>query len=288
MRATTARTLAMTLLLLSTASGTGAAGQERPTRWQRREEATAVEKTIFHSPEVFNLPTAVTLRQGELQFEISHRFQPPVSEGGEALFGLDGPVLMRLGLGYAATDHLLVTLARSNHLDNLDLQAKYRVLSVSDGPLPFQLALQGGAAWSTQIPDRDNGDNRNFQYYGQAILNTLVADRLGIGVVPSFLHNSVIDSEEVESSFSVGIYGQLYLTKVLSLAGEWNVSDPTAEFSYDAAAFGIELETGGHFFKILLTNSVFLNPSQYLVGAEHRFKADEWRLGFNVTRLLRF
>ena len=66
------------------------------------------------------------------------------------------------------------------------------------------------------------------------------------------------------------------------------MSDPTAEFDYDAAACGIELETGGHVFKILLTNSVFLNPSQYLVGAEHRFKADEWRLGFNVTRILRF
>ncbi|MCK5653208.1 MAG: hypothetical protein KAJ42_17605, partial [Gemmatimonadetes bacterium] len=102
------------------------------------------------------------------------------------------------------------------------------------------------------------------------------------------LHNSVIDSEEVENSFSVGLYGQLYLTNVLSLAGEWNVSDPIAEFDYDAAAFGIELETGGHFFKILLTNSVFLNPSQYLVGAESPFEADEWRLGFNITRVLRF
>ena len=55
---------------------------------------------------------------------------------------------------------------------------------------------------------------------------------------------------------------------------------------HDAGALGIELETGGHFFKIVVTNSIRLNQAQYLAGAFSPFEPGEWRLGFNITRLL--
>ena len=31
-----------------------------------------------------------------------------------------------------------------------------------------------------------------------------------------------------------------------------------------------------------------MNPAQFLAGAAHPFESGEWRLGFNITRLLRF
>jgi hypothetical protein len=37
-----------------------------------------------------------------------------------------------------------------------------------------------------------------------------------------------------------------------------------------------------------VTNSLRTNPSQFLVGSEYAFEPDEWRLGFAITRLLRF
>jgi hypothetical protein len=69
---------------------------------------------------------------------------------------------------------------------------------------------------------------------------------------------------------------------------EWNAGENRGELEHDAGAFGIELETGGHFFKVFLTNSVRLNPSQYLMGTDFPFESSEWRLGFAITRLLSF
>ncbi len=47
-------------------------------------------------------------------------------EGYDAFWGLDGPANIRFALGYAPTDHMVVTLGRSNVTDNLDLQLKFR------------------------------------------------------------------------------------------------------------------------------------------------------------------
>jgi hypothetical protein len=274
--------------LLSIVSNPGLSAQDPPQRWERRVEATQPPITIFHSTQAINLPTAVTLSSGEWQFEIAHRFFPPVSEGQEAFWGLDGPVFMRIGLGYAVSDRALITLARSNFQDNWDLQGKLQLLEWQGGPLPLTAAVQGGAAWSSEVSGRESGDKGNFQYYGQLILNARIGDRLAVGVVPSYLYNVLLDSIDPVQDLYLGLYSQLYLTDVLSVLGEWNLGENRAELGYDAAAVGLELETGGHFFKLFLTNSIRLNPSQYLVGTDQPFEPGEWRLGFSITRLLRF
>lgn len=280
--------LAGVTIFLTASVSPGLLGQDRPDRWERRLETTEAPATVFHSTQAINLPTAVTLGKGEWQFEIAHRFFPAVSEGHDAFWGLDGPAFMRIGLGYAPSDRVLMTLARSNFLDNWDLQGKIRLLNPSVGSLPLAAALQGGAAWSTGVSGRDAGDRGNFQYYGQLVLNTRPGERLALGVVPSWLYNVLLDREDPVQDFYLGAYGQLYLTDVVSLMGEWNFGESRAELSHDAGAFGIELETGGHFFKIFLTNSTRMNPSQFLVGSSYPFQPDEWRLGFAITRLLRF
>lgn len=275
-------------LLVPFSSVSDLAAQQRPERFQRRLEATQAPTTIFHSTTVINLPTAETIGKGELLFEIGHRFFPAVSEGADALWGLDGPVNMRIGLGYAPTDRLLVTLARSNLLDNYDLQIKLRALELGSENVPLLVALQGGVAWSTEVPERDATDKGNFQYYGQLIVNALLAERLALGVVPSYLYNTLLDRIDPVQDLFWGFYGQLYLSDVVSLMGEWSMGDGQGETQYDTGAFGVELETGGHFFKLFLTNSFRLNPSQFLVGSVAKFEPDEWKLGFSITRILRF
>jgi len=48
----------------------------------------------------------------------------------------------------------------------------------------------------------------------------------------------------------------------------------------------LEIETGGHFFKIFLSNSTELNQTQFLSGADKSFDDGDLRLGFMITRLL--
>ena len=275
----------ITALLLAPLS---AQGQDRPVRWQRTSDATETPIFVFHSPQSANLPTAETLFQGEWQFEISHRFFPPFKDGYSALWGLDGPVNNRLGLAFAFHDRGMVTLQRSNLEDNLDLNVKVRVFEAGRGSFPVMFAVVGGMAWNQDAPLLLDGSTRAWQYYGQLTANVMLGRRFALGVVPSFLRNPRLDAPQAENTLSVGILGQLYLSQHVSLLGEWNISEERIGQEYDAGTFGVELETGGHFFKLVISNSVFFNPAQFVAGTPFSFDTDEWRLGFNVTRLLQF
>lgn len=253
----------------------------------KRSETKKLNLQLFHSPQVFNLPTAETMQKGDFEFEISHRFIPPVTEGVDALYGLDGPVNMRLGLGYAITDRLVVTLARGNLDDNLDLQIKHKTFQFRNETFPILIGIQAGCAWNTQVENRENTNSRNFQYYGRVIFNTLYKKKIGIGFVPTYLYNSHIRCKNPEYSFTFGNYLQYYLSQFWSVIIEWNPTVTGFRKKYNSVSFGIELETGGHFFKILFTNNAAINPGQFTTGADLPFDDGDWRLGFNITRLIK-
>lgn len=267
-----------------------AAEAQEATRWERRTGPTEAPVAVFHSPQAVNLPTAETLRGGEWLFEISHRFVPTVSDGADALWGFDGPVRNRLGLAYAPTDRLMVGLLRTNLDDNLELNAKLRLAEGEGGSLTWMVGAMGGVAWNTQEPV--GADANEMQAYGQVMVNALLGETFAVGVVPTLLHNSVVRSASTATDISLGLHAQLYLSSQASLLAEWIVTPEhdigPAEQEHDGASFGIELETGGHFFKIILSNQVRMNPTQFLAGAAVPFEADEWRVGFNITRLLAF
>ena len=254
-------------------------------RWKRGTKVTP-ELALFHSTHVINLLTAETLQRGDFEFEISHRFIPPINEGYDAFWGLDGPANIRLALGYAPSDLILVTIGRSNVTDNLDLQFKYKITQIQSKVLPSIIALNLGAALNTEGGDRPKGDSRNFQYTAQLIYNTLIMNKIGIGLAPSYLYNSALTTEEIKYSFTMGTYLQYYFSSAWSILFEWNPTVTGWRDSYNSVSFGIELETGGHFFKIFVTNNDLINISQFLAGADKKFGDGDVRLGFMITRLL--
>lgn len=276
--------MALSLLVLPFAL----AAQDRPDRFERREEPTEVPATVFHSTQGFNLPTAETLGRGEFLFEISHRFLPPLSRGADALWGLDGPIFNRLGLAYAVTDRVMVGALRSNLDDNLELNGKVRLLERDSGPVPVMVGAMAGVAWNTDAPVPAGAEENESQLYAELILNARLGEPFAVGLVPAFIRNPRIRSPDADNAFVLGVNGQWYLTDVVSLLGEWIVSEDRPGLAHDGGSFGIEFETGGHFFKVLLTNQSRTNPTQVLGGTPYDFTADEWRLGFNITRVLAF
>jgi hypothetical protein len=258
--------------------------------------STVDAQVIFHSPQSANLPTAETLQKGQWLFEISHRFSPPVSDGADALWGFDGPVINRLGLAYAASDRVMLGVLRSNLSDNLELNAKARVFEGGSDAVPVMIGLMGGIAWNTEAPTGAGADENESQQYAQLMLNTLLGERLAVGIVPTLLRNPTIEDADSETVFVLGLHGQLYLSDKMSFLAEWIISDdrsgpqhpdPNAQ-AHDSGSFGIEIETRGHFFKVVLSNQQRLNPTQVLGGTAYEFTPGEWRVGFNIQRKLIF
>jgi hypothetical protein len=247
-------------------------------------------QTVFRSTQSANLPTASMIRSGNLLFEISHRFDTPIDR--EALWGLDGAVRLRLGLTYGVHERLMLGVLRSNFQDNLELNAKFRGFALDFESVPVEVAAQGGIAWNTQVFPEQGAEDNEMQAYVQLMVNALLADRVAIGVVPTFLRNPRILDVDSESAFALGLHGQVYTDGALSVLGEWIFSEEVPDFVdgstmlKDGGTFGIEIRTRGHFFKIVVTNQSRMNPTQFLPGTANEFQPDMWRLGFNIQRLI--
>lgn len=250
--------------------------------------APASAQQIFHSTQSANLQTTDVLRGGNWLFEISHRFLPPISDGADALWGFDGPVLNRFGLSYSPVDGVLLGVQRSNFDDNLELNAKALVLESGALGIPVEVGVMGGAAWNTDPALVEGTEDGEAQYYVQLIVDALVAERFAVGVVPTYLRNPRIEDFETLDAIALGLHGQFYVTEAMSVVAEWIFSEEIAGRENDSGTFGMEFETRGHFFKLLVTNQPRMNPTQYLGGSSSPFEADELRLGFNITRLLPF
>lgn len=278
----------VTFLAILPCARPAAAQDTTGVHWQRHGGPTAAPITVFHSTRSANLPTAATLGKGEWLFEISHRFEPPFSSGHSSLWGLDGPIWNRLGLSYAPTDRILVGIQRTNLNDNVDLNARIRFLEGGRDRVPFQVAASGGIAWNTQTPDLPGYDHNEMQAYAQLVANALVGGNLAVGVVPTWLYNPRLADTTADNELVLGVNGEWFLGKHLSLLGEWVASPALQDLTHDPLTFGLQIETGGHFFKLLATNSVRPNPAQQLAGTPYAFTPHQWRFGFNVTRLFIF
>lgn len=272
------------------------------SRWKRSKPVPQTKIELFHSTQTANLPTTETLKKGDFMYEISHRFGP-ISDGYNTLYGFDGPVSMRTALGYGFTDDFMMTVGRSNVLDNLELRAKYKVVQMPGKSLPIVMAVVAGAAINTEPAlSLKAFDSDYMQFYGQLVINTMLADKtIGIGLVPSYVQNSYIFASRNNLSskytFTLGTYVQYYYNRLVSAFVEFspvisgwqgNVFPNSApeQRSYNSVAFGIALETGGHIFNVFITNNTRLNSAQYLVGAAKGTDKDAWRLAFGISRVL--
>jgi hypothetical protein len=250
--------------------------------------SNAAAQEIFRSVHSANLPTVEILPQGSWLFEISHRTFTPFSEGADELWGLDGPMSIRLGLAYSAHDRVQIGVLRSNVFDNVELNAKALVWSGGGDAMPIGLAVMGGVSTNPDVSVTATVEDNELQAYGQLILNVLIAERFAVGVVPTFVNNPRLADAEAESRFGVGVNGQVYLTPSVSVLAEWVAGEGNAETPNDPVTVGFEFNTRGHVFKLLATNQERMNPAQLFGGAQQSFDPDQWRVGFNITRLLPF
>ncbi|RMG61907.1 MAG: hypothetical protein D6715_12780 [Calditrichaeota bacterium] len=285
---------AITWSVLILLAGGLLAQSQRPVTWKSRLAPRTKELIIFHSTMIGGLPTTETPGRGAFEFEVTHRFRNALGTGFDNFYGLDFGANTRIALGYVPYPHLMVALGRSSIFSNFDLWVKYRFLQWRGGPFPGRVALRGGVAWNTKpvVRGRNRGHPRNFQYYGQAIFNLALTPHLALALVPGWLYNVDIRTPDAETATTLGTGAQFYFARVWSVWAEAVFTLSGLRDGANALTFGLELETGGHFFKIFLSNSNRPNPSQYLAGAPFHLGdgslVDNLVFGFTITRLLHF
>lgn len=255
-----------------------------------KPQTTYVTST-FKGTRLVNGQTVETKGKGALEFIFAHRFGA-VNEGVYNLFGLDN-AHVRLGLEYGLTDRLGVSIGRSSLDKTMDGFVRYKVLRQSTGVvnMPVTITAFGSAALRTSpqasAVDYPISTSDRMAYTGQLLIARKFSSRLSLQLMPTIVHKNQVDqSIEKNDQFALGMGGRLKVTKSVALTTEYyyrfNVMDTNPY--YNSVGFGIDIETGGHVFQLVMTNTQGLNERAFITESTGKISNGGVHLGFNVTR----
>jgi len=243
----------------------------------------------FKATHVINMQTVEGMANGALNFVIQHRFGQ-LNSGSYNFFGLDNATL-RLGLDYGITDRLTVGVGRSSFQKTFDGFVKYKLLRQTEGAgMPVTLSLLGTISNYTQdIPSEPYLDAAYRTAYTTQLLIARKFDRnFSLQVTPTWLHYNLMPTvNDKNDIFALGIGGRMKISKRMSINAEYDYL-PTGQVVstkvYNSFSLGWDIETGGHVFQLVFSNSQSMIESQYLTQTTGRWGKGDIYFGFNLSR----
>jgi hypothetical protein len=256
------------------------------------KEAPDTESTVsatFKGTRIVNGHSIENRKNKELEFIIAHRFGR-VNTGFEELFGLD-QANIRFALEYGLTDDLTAGLGRSSFEKTYDGYLKYSLLKQKTGAnsFPFAVSLFGSIAAKSQkaIPGEERTFAESLFYVGQVLIAKKVNSAFSLQLTPTYVHRNLtaIDADP-HDIFALGFGTRVKVSKRVSLNAEYYQQFDKLESinARNSLAFGVDIESGGHVFQIILSNAITMVEKSFITETTGNFFGGDIHLGFNLSR----
>ncbi len=257
---------------------------------QEAPDYTTLTTGTFNGTRIMNGHSVETRKKGILEFLISHRFGR-INSGIDDLFGLDDSNI-RFGFEYAFTDNLTIALGRSSFEKTYDGYIKYRVLKQKTGEndFPISLTLFGSATEKT-IKDYDPENKPTFSdrlaFTSQILLARKFNSNFSFQIMPTYIHfNTVPTTADPNDIIALGFGTRIKISKRISLNAEYYYTFNPFESidTKNSLALGMDIETGGHIFQLIFTNSRSMIEKGFIAETTGEFFKGDIHFGFNISR----
>ena len=251
----------------------------------RMEKTTEYTSATFKATRILNGHSIERTNEGQLDFRISHRFGT-FNSGAYEFFGLD-QATMRLGFDYGINHWLMAGFERSTFEKTWDIYLKSKFMDQSTGP--FMLVGYAAASANTLrnvLPaDRENIGNR-MSYVVQAIIGRSFG-RLSFQLAPIMIHSVYeLQANQEQNYYSLGMAGSITLSKRLQFTAEYYLGLSSHNFTMtDPLSFGLNLDTGGHLFQLVVGNTQGLLDKALIANTSGTWRSGDIYFGFNLVRV---
>jgi hypothetical protein len=247
----------------------------------------------FKSTRIMNGHSIEKMAPGQLDFRISHRFGT-LNSGAYELWGLD-QANIHFSLEYGILKWLMIGVGRGTYEKTYDGFAKFTILRQSTGAkeMPVSLSAFSSVAinslkWTD--PERTNYFSSRLSYVAQVLVARKFSPSLSFQLTPSYVHRNMVSTElDPNDLFAIGAGGRMKLSKRVSFNAEYyllvNPKDYMSQQIYNPLSVGVDIETGGHVFQLLLTNSVAMIEKGFIGETTGSWAKGDIHLGFNISRV---
>jgi hypothetical protein len=247
----------------------------------------------FKSTRVMNGHSIEKMPPGQLDFRISHRFGT-LNSGTYEFFGLDHSSI-HFSLEYGIFKWMMVGIGRGTYEKTFDGFAKFTILRQSSGArvMPLSVSVLSGIAatsvkWSD--PGRTNYFSSRLSFVEQVLIARKISQSFSIQIAPAFVHRNMVATElDPNDLYAVGAGGRMKLTKRISLNAEYyyliNPRTYMSQDVYNPLSVGFDIETGGHVFQLLFSNSLSMIEKGFIGETTGSWGKGDIHFGFNISRV---
>lgn len=247
------------------------------------QEAT-ISKNAFKGTRFINAQSANLADKGDLLLQIQHRFGD-ISSGAYDFFGLD-QASMRIGFEYGFTNNFNLGIGRSTYLKTFDAFGKYQILQQNDN-FPLTIAINAGGSIPSirdYFPDEYDNFSDKVSVSAQVHLATTIKN-FGFQISPGYLKTGYLLLEQQNLSiFTLAVGASIRISKKVSANIEY-LHPFTSELSMqNPLSMGIDLDTGGHLFQIIVSNSQRMFDQALYTQTTGEWTEASLFFGFNLVR----
>lgn len=247
----------------------------------------------FKSTRILNGHSIERMPPGQLDFRISHRFGT-INSGPYEFFGLDQSNV-HFSLEYGILPWLMVGAGRGSYEKTFDGFTKLTLLRQSSGArvMPVSVSIMSSVAlkslkWAD--PSRTNYFSSRLTFVQQVLIARKINQSFSVQITPTFVHRNMTATElDPNDLFAVGGGGRMKLTKRISLNAEYyyllNPKTYMSQKVYNPLSVGFDIETGGHVFQLLFTNSLAMIEKGFIGETTGRWGHGDVHFGFNISRV---
>jgi len=257
---------------------------------ESKPEQTIVKNT-FAGTRLITGHSVETKNKGNLDFLIMHRFGT-LNSGAYNFFGLD-QANIRLALEYAATDNFTFGIGRSSFEKTYDGFVKWKFMQQQSGirNLPVTMTIFSSMAINT-LKSTTTGEEipfeRRLSYSYILLISRKFSNKFSMQLMPAWIHRNFVKADgSTNEVLALGIGGRYKLSEKIGISGEYypRLTGREAEDYFDALSFGIEFDTGGHVFQLMITNSRPMIEKGFITETTGNWADGDIRFGFNISRV---
>ena len=255
------------------------------------QNENSFELPAFKALQIGNLQSTKVIDKGDLYMVVAHRFGY-LKSGIDEFYGLD-QANTKIQLLYGLRENLQVGVSRDSYEKTYSGTAKYRIMNQSDR-IPINISLYGSVDIDSQLkkkvyPGLQPFDR--FSYTGQLLLSRRFSEKLSLEIAPIYVRHNLQNLNYTKTltydQFLLGVGGRQKLSKRFSFNVDYAYSFSKNKNSLykNPLTIGVDIETGGHVFQLLFTNSRASNDSSFLTETTGDWSKGEISFGFNIVRV---
>jgi hypothetical protein len=254
------------------------------------DESTEKVRSTFNGTRIINGHSIETRDAGTFEVIFMHRFGR-INSGAYNLWGLDD-AWIRLGLEYSLNNNLTIGIGRSSFEKTYDGFLKYRFISQARGTRNYPITGTAFASMAINTlkpsdPEQEIKFSSRISYTYQVLLARKFNKSLSLQLTPTMVHHNLVNTpDENNDIYALGFSGRYKVTRSMAITLEYyyQFNNNSTQENYNPLGIGIELETGGHVFQMVFSNSQGMVEKSFITETTGNFFDGDIHFGFNITR----